>query len=76
MEKSETIKRILEDPDFIHAPKHQNSLQKYVARMENPCENNVIGRLLMLPPDKVEEIYQESIIELRKAMDTDGDSSI
>ncbi len=68
MEKSDILKKILEEEDFIHAPKHQNSLQKFLAKNDNLLENHAIGRLLLLSPEEVENIYQQSIIELRKAM--------
>lgn len=73
MEKSELQKKVREDRDFIHAPKFSNSLQKYLAKNDNLLENNTIGRLLLIPSDEVERIYQESIIELRKEMVSDED---
>ena len=61
-------KKIRDEEDFIHAPKYQNSLKKFLAKTENPLENTTIGRLLLLNEKEVEEIYQQSIIELRKEM--------
>jgi len=68
VERDEMERRIKEDPDFVHAPKHSNSLQKFLAKSENIPENGAIGRLLLLSPEEVERIYQESIVELRKDM--------
>ena len=68
MEKADMEKKIREEIDFIHAPKHQNSLNKFLAKAENPCENGLIGRLLLIPAEEVEAIYQESIIKLREEM--------
>lgn len=62
------LRKILEEEDFIHAPKHQNSLQKFLAKTDNLLENGAIGRLLLIPEDEVERIYQESIVELQKEM--------
>lgn len=66
-------KRVREDEDFIHAPKHQNSLNKFLAKAENPCENGSIGRLLLISPEEVEKLYQESIVQLREEMIEDGE---
>lgn len=68
MEKADMEKKIREEPDFIHAPKFSNSLDKFLAKSDNICENNAIGRLLMIPPEEVEKIYLESVEELRKEM--------
>jgi hypothetical protein len=66
-------KKVLEDSDFIHSPKFGNSLQKFLAKNDNVCENNLIGRLLLIDSDTVERLYQESIVELRKEMVSDED---
>ena len=68
MEKDNILKRVLEEDDFVHAPKFGNSLNKVLAKTDNLLENGAIGRLLLIPPDEVERIYQESVIELRKGM--------
>jgi predicted polyphosphate/ATP-dependent NAD kinase len=68
VEKSEMEKKIKEDPDFIHSPKHQNSLQKFLAKNDRILEDGAVGRLLLIPESEVERIYQESIVELRKEM--------
>ena len=68
MEKSEAMKRILEEEDFIHAPKFGNSLNKFLAKNDNLLQDGAIARLLMLSQEEVEAIYQESVIELQKEM--------
>ena len=68
MEKSEMQKKVLEDPDFIHAPKFQNSLQKFLAKSENIPENCTIGRLLLMSAGEVEAVYLQSVEELKKEM--------
>jgi hypothetical protein len=57
--------------DFIHSPKHKNSLDNFLAKNENPLENGTIARLLAMTPDEVEAIYQESIKEFKKEMNED-----
>jgi hypothetical protein len=67
-------KKIREEEDFIHAPKHQNSLNKFLAKAENPLENAGVARLLLLSEREVEAIYQESVAALRKEMVLDEES--
>lgn len=61
-------RKIKEEEDFIHAPKFGNSLNKFLVKTDKILENGAIGRLLLIPDTQVEEIYQESIAELRKEM--------
>lgn len=68
VEKDEMAKKVREEEDFIHAPKHQNSLQKFLAKNDKPLDNGAIGRLLMVSEEEVEEIYEESIVILREEM--------
>jgi hypothetical protein len=68
VEKSEMERKIREEADFIHAPKVGNSLNKLLAKIDNPLKNVAIGRLLLISEKEVEEIYEESVIELRKGM--------
>jgi hypothetical protein len=74
MERNDMEKLIKEDPDFIHAPKFQNSLNKFLAKNDNPLENGVIARLLLIPAEEVEALYEQSIVELKKEMCPDGES--
>lgn len=73
MEKDNLIKKILEEEDFIYAPKFGNSLNKFLAKNDNILHNVAIGRLLLIPDEEVERIYQESIVELRKGMVSDDE---
>ena len=73
MERDEMERKIKEDDDFIHSPKFGNSLQKYLAKTDKLLENGAIGRLLLIPAEEVERIYEESIVELRKGMVDEGD---
>jgi hypothetical protein len=66
MDKDEIMKRIQEEDDYIRCPKCSNSITKFVAKNPEGVENNVIGRLLMIPEEKVEEIYQDAIELLKK----------
>ena len=74
VEKDNVLKKILEEEDFIHAPKFGNSLNKFLAKNDNLLENTAVGRLLLLPESEVERLYQESIVALRKEMVSDDDT--
>lgn len=71
MEKNDLEKKIVEEEDFIYAPKFGNSLNKFLAKNDSPLEDRAIGRLLMILPEDVEKIYQESIAILKEDMDQD-----
>lgn len=66
-------KKIMEDEDYIHAPKFGNSLNKFLAKNEKVLENRSIARLLLISEEEVEKLYEESIVELRKEMVGDVD---
>ena len=65
VEKSDLIRK---DEDYIHSPKHRNSLNNYIANTDKIPHNAAIARLLLITPEEVERIYQESVEALRTAM--------
>lgn len=62
-------KKVMEEEDFIYAPKFGNSLNKFLAKNDSPLEDRAIARLLMIEPEDVEKLYQESIAQLKEDMD-------
>lgn len=68
MDKTDIIKRILEEEDYVRCPKFSNSLTKFLARNSDGVENATISRLLMIPEVEVEKLYQEAVIMLREDM--------
>lgn len=74
MDKEEILKRVKEEEDYIRCPKCSNSLAKFLAKNSEGVENNVIARLLMIPEEKVEELYQEAVQQLRAEMVEEDDS--
>lgn len=68
MDKEDSLKRIREEEDYIRCPKCNNSLLKFLAKNSEGVENNIIARLLMIPEEKVEELYQEAVKKLREEM--------
>lgn len=72
MEKEEILRKIMEDEDYIRCPKCANSLAKFLAKNSDGVENSVIARLLMIPEERVEELFQEAVRRLRKKMVEDA----
>lgn len=73
-DRSEMKKRILEDKDYVRSPKFSNSLTKFLQK--NPdsiVEDKTIARLLMIPEEEVEEIYEEAVAKLRESMEKETD---
>lgn len=68
MDKEDIKKRVIEEEDYIRCPKCSNSLVKFLAKNSDGVENNIIARLLMLPEEKVEQIYAEAVKQLREEM--------
>lgn len=65
----ETIKRrIQEEEDYIRAPKFSNSLNKFTSKNSDGAEDSTIARLLQIPEEEVQEIYDEAVEMLREKM--------
>jgi hypothetical protein len=74
MDKEDIQKRITEEEDYIRCPKCSNSLTKFLAKNSEGVEDSTIARLLMIPEEKVQEIYEDAVKKLREGM-VDGDAS-
>lgn len=72
-DKDEIKKRVIEDEDYIRSPKFSNSLAKFLNKNTEGVEDSVIARLLSMPEEEVEKIYQEAVQALREDMADDGD---
>lgn len=68
MDKDDVKRRIESEEDYIRCPKFSNSLNKFVAKNDDGVPNGTIARLLLLPEEKVEEIYEEAVAKLREEM--------
>lgn len=68
MDKKDILKRIREEEDYVRCPKCSNSLAKFLAKNSEGVEDSVVARLLMIPEEKVQEIYEQAVLELRKEM--------
>lgn len=73
MDKVEAEKKIRELEDFIKAPKYNNSLNKFLAKTDGLLENKAIGRLLLISKEEVEELYLQSVAQLKEEMNPDGE---
>lgn len=71
VDKSEMLKKIAEDEDYIRCPKFSNSLNKFTQKNSEGVENSTIARLLMMTEEEVEKTYQEAVAMLREQMDED-----
>lgn len=67
-DKDEIKKRVIEDEDYIRSPKFSNSLAKFLNKNTEGVEDSVIARLLSMPEEEVEKIYQEAVQALREDM--------
>lgn len=72
-DKDEMKKRIIEDEDYIRAPKFSNSLAKFLAKNPDGSKDHIIAKLLLMSEEEVEKIYQEAVHELREEMTDDVD---
>lgn len=68
MDKEDILKRVREEEDYIRCPKCSNSLAKFLAKNSEGVENSVIARLLMIPEEQVELLYQDAVQKLRAEM--------
>lgn len=71
MDKSELQQRVLQEEDYVRAPKFSNSLAKFLARNSDGVENATIARLLMIPEAEVEKLFAEAVLILRQDMSDD-----
>jgi hypothetical protein len=75
MDKSDILKKIQQDEDYIRCPKFSNSLNKFLAKFSDGVEDSTIARLLMIPESEVQEIYDEAVAKLREEMVENGEEN-
>lgn len=66
--KQDIAKRVNDEEDYIRCKKFSNSLNKFVANFPDGVDNSVIARILMIPEDQIEVIYNEAVLKLRAEM--------
>lgn len=62
--KQQMKDRIETDPDFINAPRFDNSMKKALAERDG-FGDRVIAQMLQIKEKEVKEIYQSAILKLR-----------
>jgi len=68
MDRDDISKRVQEEEDYVRCPKCSNSLSKFLAKNPDGVDDTIISRLLMMPEEKIHEIYQEAVKALREKM--------
>lgn len=68
MDKNELQQKVLEEEDYVRAPKFSNSLSKFLSKNSDGVENATIARLLMISEEEVEKLFQEAVVMLREEM--------
>lgn len=72
MDKEEVLKRVREEEDYIRCPKCSNSLAKFLAKnsekVDKGLDDAAIAHMLMIPEEKVQEIYEDAVKKLRAEM--------
>ncbi len=59
--------KILSDPDYVHSPKHNNSLATLIERYPNGAPDSVIAKILRIKPDQVKTIFEKILTKLKES---------
>jgi hypothetical protein len=60
--------RLDSDPDFIIAPRHDNSLKRLMNDNPDGVPDTAICKALDLSKEELQNIYDSAILKLRRAM--------
>lgn len=63
--------RIDSELDFIDSPKHNNSLKVLIAEYPNGVPDHIIRKVLRLPQNEVDSLYNSAILKLRESLTPD-----
>lgn len=66
--KEDILRRIKSEDDYIRCKKFSNSLTKFLTKFSEGCEDAAIARVLMIPEEQVQEIYNEAVKKIRAEM--------
>ena len=64
--KDDIIKRIQLEDDYIRCKKFSNSLTKFLTKFSEGTEDAAIARVLMIPEEEVQAIYNEAVRKIRE----------
>jgi hypothetical protein len=65
--KAASQEKIATDPDYICAPKHNNSLATLIERYPNGAPDSVIARVLRIKPEQVKAIFEKILTKLKES---------
>lgn len=69
--------RLDTDPDFICAPKYNNSISKLIDQNPNGVSDFTIRKVLMMSKEDLQRVYQSAMMKLRQSLKGfDDDSEI
>lgn len=68
MIKKEEMIRIVRDLDYIHSPKHANSLQRFMNHYPDGAPDSVICKALGMSQSELDDAYKSAINKLREGM--------
>lgn len=68
MIKKEELIKISRDFDYIHAPKHSNSLREFLDYYPDGAPDSVICKALCITQQELEDLYKSAILKLREGM--------
>ena len=66
--KTSDEEKLLADPDYIRSTRHNHSLLHFTKTNPNGVSERVIGVLLGLSVQQVQEIYQKIILKIRQKL--------
>jgi hypothetical protein len=67
IDKDEMVK-IARDMDYIHSPKHANSLKEFLNHYPNGAPDSVICKALGFTQLELDDTYKCAIVKLREGM--------
>jgi len=70
VKKSEnsTKDKILNNPDYIYAPRYKNSLKNIIESNPEGLDNKAIAKVLLITEEEVEQLYAKAVVSLQKAL--------
>ncbi len=68
MTKDELRVQILENPDFINAPRFENSIKRAISNKPDGFTDKQIAQMLMVDEEEVEKLYQSAIMKIKASL--------
>lgn len=68
MSDDDTLRRLREEPDFVHCKRLGNSLARIEERYEEACPDEVVAAVLCLKEEEVAAEYARIVAKMRGLM--------